>query len=51
MWKLKYHPDPQLPDSKLQTLKALLLKSVKDDPTSDEQRKAKEQEEIEWLAT
>ena len=51
MWKLKYPPDPRLPDSRLQALKALLLKSVKDDPTGNEQRKAKEQEEIEWLAT
>ena len=49
MWKLKYPPDPQLPDSRLQTLKALLLKSAKDDPA--EKLKAKEQEEIEWLAT
>ena len=49
MWKLKYPPDSQLPESRLQALKALLLKSVKDDPT--EKLKAKEQEEIEWLAT
>ncbi len=49
MWKLKYPSDPQLPDSRLQTLKALLLKSAKDDPI--EKLKAKEQEEVEWLAT
>ena len=49
MWKLKYPSDPQLPDSRLQTLKALLLKSAKDDPI--EKLTAKEQEEVEWLAT
>ena len=49
MWKLKYPPDPQLPESRLQTLKVLLLKSAKDDPT--EKLKAKEQDEIEWQTT
>ena len=49
MWKLKYPPDPQLPESRLQALKALLLKSIKDDP--EERRKAKEQDDIEWQTT
>jgi hypothetical protein len=49
MWKLKYPPDPLLPKSRLQALKALLLKSTKDDLV--EKQKAKEEEETEWLAT
>jgi hypothetical protein len=52
MWKLRYAPDPLLPDSRLQTLKSLLLKAAAEDPEDPEDRKkAKEEEEIRWLAT